>query len=552
MKIYRIHALICAGAQCIAAGGNGFEDALKDELKKHELLKEVNIIETGCMGSCQLGPLMAVYPEGVIYTKLKPEDAKEIVEEHFLKGRAVKRLMWKEKETVLPSLSEIPFFAKQTKIVLRNCGIINPEDINEYIAQGGYEALGKALTEMTREDVIQVVKDSGLRGRGGAGFPTGKKWQLAYEQDSPIKYIVCNADEGDPGAYMNRSVLEGDPHSVLEGMTIAGYAIGAQKGFIYVRAEYPLAVKRLEIAIKQAKQAGLLGKNILGTNFSFDIELRIGAGAFVCGEETALINSIEGKRGEPRKKPPFPVQKGVFGFPTVINNVETLANIPVIIEKGAKFFRSFGTEKSPGTKVFALAGKVNITGLVEVPLGTPLRTIIYDIGGGIPEGHSFKAAQTGGPSGGVIPSQYIDVPMDYESLTSLGAIMGSGGLIVMDETSCMVDVAKFFLKFTVDESCGKCTPCREGTRQMLNILERITSGKGQMEDLELLEKLGNTIKLASLCGLGQTAPNPVLTTLRYFRDEYIAHIKDKKCPSNVCKLSSEVKNERKVFNRSSS
>jgi len=548
MKIYRIHALICAGAQCLAAGGNGFEDALKEELKKHDLTEEVNIVETGCMGSCQLGPLMVVYPEGVIYTKVKPEDAAEIVEEHFLKGRPVKRLLWKQEEKQFPTLNEVPFFAKQTKIVLRNCGLINPEDINEYIAQGGYEALAKALTEMTPEDVIKVIKDSGLRGRGGAGFPTGQKWEFAYKQQSDTKYIICNADEGDPGAYMDRSVLEGDPHSVLEGMAIAGYAIGAQKGYIYIRAEYPLAVKRLEIAIKQARAVGLLGKNIFGTNFSFDIELRMGAGAFVCGEETALINSIEGKRGEPRKKPPFPAQKGVFGKPTVINNVETLANVPVIIEKGAQFFRKFGTEKSPGTKVFALAGKVNITGLVEVPLGTPLRTIVFDIGGGIPEGHTFKAAQTGGPSGGVIPAEYLDVPMDYENLPQLGTIMGSGGLIVMDETSCMVDVAKFFLKFTVDESCGKCTPCREGTRQMLNILEKITSGNGTMEDIDRLEKLGNIIKLTSLCGLGQTAPNPVLSTLRYFRDEYIAHIKDKKCPANVCSMRG-AKNEGKVVNR---
>ncbi|MGC9100256.1 MAG: NADH-quinone oxidoreductase subunit NuoF [Caldisericum sp.] len=548
MKIYRIHALICAGAQCLAAGGNGFEDALKEELKKHDLTEEVNIVETGCMGSCQLGPLMVVYPEGVIYTKVKPDDAKEIVEEHFLKGRPVKRLLWKQEEKQFPTLNDVPFFAKQTKIVLRNCGIINPEDITEYIAQGGYEALAKAITEMTREDVIKVVKDSGLRGRGGAGFPTGLKWELAYKQNSDTKYIICNADEGDPGAYMDRSVLEGDPHSVLEGMAIAGYAVGAQKGYIYIRAEYPLAIKRLEIAIKQARDSGLLGKNILGTNFSFDIELRMGAGAFVCGEETALINSIEGKRGEPRKKPPFPVEKGVFGKPTVINNVETLANIPVIIEKGASFFRKFGTEKSPGTKVFALAGKVNITGLVEVPLGTSLRTIVFDIGGGIPEGHTFKAAQTGGPSGGVIPAEHLDVPMDYENLPQLGTIMGSGGLIIMDETSCMVDVAKFFLKFTVDESCGKCTPCREGTRQMLNILEKITTGNGTMEDLDRLERLGNIIKLTSLCGLGQTAPNPVLSTLRYFRDEYIAHIKDKRCPSNVCSMKGD-KNERKVLNR---
>ena len=398
------------------------------------------------------------------------------------------------------------------------------------------------------KEVIKEVKDAGLRGRGGAGFPTGLKWEFVYKENSDTKYVICNADEGDPGAYMDRSVLEGDPHSVLEGMEIAGYAVGAQKGYIYVRAEYPLAVKRLENAIKQAKQFGLLGKNILGTNFSFDIELRMGAGAFVCGEETALINSIEGKRGEPRKKPPYPANSGVFGKPTVINNVETLANVPVIIEKGSKFFRQFGTEKSPGTKVFALAGKINITGLVEVPLGTTLRTIIYEIGGGVPEGHTFKAALTGGPSGGVIPTDYLDTPVDYESLPQLGTIMGSGGLIIMDETSCMVDVAKFFLNFTVDESCGKCTPCREGTKQMLNILEKITSGRGEMADLDRLEKLGKIINLTSLCGLGQTAPNPVLSTIRYFRDEYIVHIRDKECPANVCNMRG-AKNGRKVLDR---
>jgi len=548
MKIFRIHALICAGAQCLAAGGNGFEDALKDELKKHDLDEEVSLVETGCMGACQLGPLLVVYPEGVMYIKVKPEDAKEIVEEHFLKGRPVRRLMWKGEKAELPNLSEIPFFAKQTKIVLRNCGIINPEDIDEYIAQDGYEALSKALFEMTPQDVVQVMKDSGLRGRGGAGFPTGLKWELAFKQISDQKYIICNADEGDPGAYMDRSVLEGDPHSVLEGMAIAGYATGASKGYIYVRAEYPLAVKRLEVAIKQAREAGLLGKNILGSSFSFDIELRMGAGAFVCGEETALINSIEGNRGEPKKKPPFPVVKGLFGKPTVINNVETLANVPAVIEKGSKFLRQFGTEKSPGTKVFALAGKVNITGLVEVPLGTPLRTIVFDIGGGVPEGHSFKAAQTGGPSGGVIPAKHLDVPMDYENLPALGTIMGSGGLIVMDEKSCMVDVAKFFLKFTVDESCGKCVPCREGTKQMLEILEHISNGKGEKGDIEKLEKMGNLIKLTSLCGLGQTAPNPVLSTIRYFRDEYEEHINNKSCPSNICKIEGG-KNERKVAHR---
>ncbi len=538
MKIYRIHALICAGAQCLAAGGNGFEDALKNELKKHNIEEEVRVVETGCMGACQLGPLLVVYPEGIMYTNVEAKDAKEIVEEHFLKGRPVKRLMWKkEGKEEFPGLKDIPFFAKQTKVVLRNCGLINPEDINEYIARDGYKALAKAIVEMEPKDVIDVVKESGLRGRGGAGFPTGLKWGFAANQDSEEKYMICNADEGDPGAYMDRSVLEGDPHSVIEGMMIAGYAIGANRGYIYVRAEYPLAVRRLETAIKQAKQTGLLGKNILGTNFSFDIELRMGAGAFVCGEETALISSIEGKRGEPRKKPPFPAISGLFGKPTIINNVETLANLPVIVDKGAKFFKQFGTEKSPGTKVFALAGKVNISGLVEVPMGTSLRKIVFDIGGGIPEGHTFKGALTGGPSGGVIPMEFIDTPMDYESLPALGTIMGSGGLIIMDETSCMVDVAKFFLKFTVDESCGKCVPCREGTRQMLKILERITSGRGREEDIYRLEKIGELIKLTALCGLGQTAPNPVLSTIRYFKEEYLAHIVDKKCPAKVCEFS---------------
>jgi NADH:ubiquinone oxidoreductase subunit F (NADH-binding)/(2Fe-2S) ferredoxin len=538
MKIYRIHALICAGAQCIAAGGNGFEEALKNELKKHNIEEEVSVVETGCMGACQLGPLLVVYPEGIMYTNVEAKDAKEIVEEHFLKGRPVKRLMWKkEGEEEFPELKDIPFFAKQTKIVLRNCGLINPEDINEYIARDGYKALAKAVAEMEPKDVIDVVKESGLRGRGGAGFPTGLKWSFAANQDSEEKYIICNADEGDPGAYMDRSILEGDPHSVIEGMMITGYAIGSSVGYIYVRAEYPLAVRRLKMAIKQAKQAGLLGKNIFGTNFSFDMVLMMGAGAFVCGEETALINSIEGKRGEPRKKPPFPAISGLFGKPTIINNVETLANLPVIVDKGAKFFKQFGTEKSPGTKVFALAGNVNISGLVEVPMGTSLRKIVFDIGGGIPEGHTFKGALTGGPSGGVIPMEFIDTPVDYESLPDLGTIMGSGGLIIMDERSCMVDVAKFFLKFTVDESCGKCVPCREGTRQMLKILERITLGRGREEDIDRLEKMGELIKLTALCGLGQTAPNPVLSTLKYFKEEYLAHIIDKKCPAGVCQFS---------------
>lgn len=536
MKIYRIHALICAGGQCITAGGDSFEEALKHAIKEKGLEDEIQVVETGCMGACEKGPMMVVYPEGVLYIHLKTSDAEEIVNEHFLKGRPIQRLMWKEADGNFPTLDQVPFFTHQTKIVLRNCGLIDSESIEEYIAQDGYSALAKALSSMTPAEVVDEIKKSGLRGRGGAGFPTGIKWELAYKQDDPEKYIVTNADEGDPGAYMDRSLLEGDPHTVIEGMAIAAYAIGASKGFIYCRAEYPIAIKRLQIAIKKAKQAGLLGKNILGSDFSFDLEIRMGAGAFVCGEETALLNSIEGKRGEPRKKPPYPAQKGLFGKPTVINNVETFANVPFIISEGVEKFRRIGTEINPGTKVFSLAGKVITTGLIEVPLGISLRKIIYDIGGGIPDGKKFKGALMGGPSGGVVPASKLDTPIDYESLNEIGSMMGSGGLIVMDEDSCMVDIAKFFLKFTVDESCGKCTPCREGTRQMLELLEQISSGNGKMSDLDKLERLAETIRMTSLCGLGQSAPNPVLSTIRWFRDEYEDHIRNHKCTADVCKM----------------
>lgn len=536
MKIYRIHALICAGGQCITAGGDSFEEALKHAIKEKGLEDEIQVVETGCMGACEKGPMMVVYPEGVLYIHLKASDAEEIVNEHFLKGRPIQRLMWKEADGNFPTLDQVPFFTHQTKIVLRNCGLIDSESIEEYIAQDGYSALAKALSSMTPAEVVDEIKKSGLRGRGGAGFPTGIKWELAYKQDDPEKYIVTNADEGDPGAYMDRSLLEGDPHTVIEGMAIAAYAIGASKGFIYCRAEYPIAIKRLQIAIKKAKQAGLLGKNILGSDFSFDLEIRMGAGAFVCGEETALLNSIEGKRGEPRKKPPYPAQKGLFGKPTVINNVETFANVPFIISEGVEKFRRIGTEINPGTKVFSLAGKVITTGLIEVPLGISLRKIIYDIGGGIPDGKKFKGALMGGPSGGVVPASKLDTPIDYESLNEIGSMMGSGGLIVMDEDSCMVDIAKFFLKFTVDESCGKCTPCREGTRQMLELLEQISSGNGKMSDLDKLERLAETIRMTSLCGLGQSAPNPVLSTIRWFRDEYEDHIRNHKCTADVCKM----------------
>jgi len=513
------------------------KEALQREIRKYGLEEVVRIVETGCMGACSLGPIMVVYPEGVFYQKLTPQAAEKIVQEHLLKGRIVQEHLYKMPtgEAVPEAMDKLPFFAKQVKIATRNVGYIDPGNIEEYIARDGYFALTKVLNEMTPDQVIEEVKRSGLRGRGGAGFPTGLKWELTRKAKGDRKYVVCNADEGDPGAFMDRSVLEGDPHTVLEAMAIAGYAIGAQQGYIYVRAEYPLAIERLQIAIAQAKEYGFLGQNILGSNFSFDIEIRIGAGAFVCGEETALIASIEGRRGQPRVKPPYPAQSGVWGCPTVINNVETLACVPPIIIKGADWFRSIGTPTSPGTKVFALAGKITNTGLVEVPMGITLRELLYEIGGGSSTGKKIKAVQTGGPSGGCIPSEYFDTPVDYESLQKLGAIMGSGGMIVMDEDDCMVDVAKFFLEFTVDESCGKCTPCREGTRQMLKILEKITSGEGTEEDLDELERLGTIIKDTSLCGLGQTAPNPVLSTLRYYRHEYEAHVKEKKCPALRCK-----------------
>ncbi len=535
--MYRSNVLVCGGTGCTSSNSLQIAQTLKDELKKQGLDKEVNVITTGCFGLCALGPIMVVYPEGSFYSMVKVEDIPEIVEEHLLKGRIVTRLLYQEtvEEDTVKSLNKTAFYAKQKRVALRNCGVIDPEKIDDYIAQDGYAALGKVLTEMTREEVIQTMLDSGLRGRGGAGFPTGLKWKFAAANDADQKYVCCNADEGDPGAFMDRSVLEGDPHVVLEAMAIAGYAIGASKGYIYVRAEYPIAVKRLQIAIDQAHEYGLLGDDIFGTGFNFDIQLRLGAGAFVCGEETALMTSIEGKRGEPRPRPPFPAVKGLYQKPTTLNNVETYANIPQIILKGAEWFASMGTEKSKGTKVFALGGKIEHTGLVEVPMGTTLREIVEEIGGGIPNGKKFKAAQTGGPSGGCIPAEHLDVPIDYDNLIAIGSMMGSGGLIVMDETTCMVDIAKFFLEFTVDESCGKCTPCRIGTKRLLEMLEKITKGQGTLEMIDEMEQLCYYIKANSLCGLGQTAPNPVLSTLRYFRDEYVAHVVDKKCPAGVCK-----------------
>ena len=535
--MYRSHVLVCGGTGCTSSGSERIVSALEREIQDNGLSEEVKVIKTGCFGLCALGPIMIVYPEGAFYSMVKPEDIPEIVSEHLLKGRIVTRLLYQEtvQEDTVKSLNHTQFYAKQKRVALKNCGVIDPENINEYIGLDGYMALGKVLTEMTPDQVIQTIKDSGLRGRGGGGFPTGVKWSFAAAQPAGQKYVCCNADEGDPGAFMDRSVLEGDPHVVLEAMAIAGYAIGASQGYIYVRAEYPIAVKRLEIAINQARENGLLGKNILGTGFDFDIELRLGAGAFVCGEETALMTSIEGHRGEPRPRPPFPAVKGLFERPTVLNNVETYANIPQIILKGADWFASMGTEKSKGTKVFALGGKIHNTGLVEVPMGTTLREIVEEIGGGIPNGKKFKAAQTGGPSGGCIPASLIDIPVDYDNLISIGSMMGSGGLIVMDEDTCMVDIAKFFLEFTVDESCGKCTPCRIGTKRLLEMLNKITKGKGTMEDLDKMEELCYHIKANSLCGLGQSAPNPVLSTLKYFRDEYVAHIVDKKCPAGVCK-----------------
>ena len=536
--MYRSHVLVCGGTGCTSSGSEQIIQTLKDELKKNKLQNEVAVVKTGCPGLCAEGPVMIVYPEAVFYSRVRPEDVEEIVSEHLLKGRIVERLVYHEAQTPegIKSLNETTFYKKQHRIALRNCGVINPESIDEYIGTGGYEALGKVLTEMTPDEVIQTILDSGLRGRGGAGFPTGLKWRFASGNRGNVqKYVCCNADEGDPGAFMDRSVLEGDPHVVLEAMAIAGYAIGADQGYIYVRAEYPIAVERLQIAINQAREYGLLGKNIFDTGFNFDIELRLGAGAFVCGEETALMTSIEGNRGEPRPRPPFPAVKGLFQKPTILNNVETWANIPQIILNGPEWFASMGTEKSKGTKVFALGGKINNTGLVEIPMGTTLRTVIEDIGGGIPNGKKFKAAQTGGPSGGCIPAEHFDIPIDYDNLISIGSMMGSGGLIVMDEDTCMVDIAKFFLQFTVDESCGKCTPCRVGTKRLLELLEKITDGRGTLEDIDKMEELCYYIKDNALCGLGQTAPNPVLSTLRYFRDEYIEHVVNKRCPAGVCK-----------------
>ncbi len=535
--MYRSHVLVCGGTGCTSSGSQSIITALQAEIEKNGLKDEVSVVQTGCHGLCALGPIMIVYPEAAFYSMVKTDDIPEIVSEHLLKGRLVTRLLYNEMVTEdgVKSLSDTAFYKNQHRIALRNCGVINPESIDEYIGTRGYEALGKVLTEMSPDDVIQTILDSGLRGRGGGGFPTGLKWKLAKGNDADQKYVCCNADEGDPGAFMDRSVLEGDPHAVFEAMAIAGYAIGASQGYIYVRAEYPIAVDRLEIALGQAREYGLLGNNIFGTDFSFDIDLRLGAGAFVCGEETALMTSIEGNRGEPRPRPPFPAQKGLFGKPTILNNVETYANIPQIILNGAEWFASMGTEKSKGTKVFALGGKINNTGLVEIPMGTTLREVVEEIGGGIPNGKKFKAAQTGGPSGGCIPVEHYDVPIDYDNLIAIGSMMGSGGLIVMDEDNCMVDIAKFFLEFTVDESCGKCTPCRVGTKRMYEILEKITNGQGTLEDLDKLEELCYYIKENALCGLGQTAPNPVLSTLRYFKDEYLAHVTEKKCPAGVCK-----------------
>ena len=535
--MFRSHIMVCGGTGCTSSGSQKIIETFNKEIAAAGLNEEVKVIKTGCFGLCALGPIVVVYPEGIFYSMVEEKDVKEIVEEHLVKGRPVTRLIYDEtvQGETITSLNDTRFYKKQMRIALRNCGRIDPDNIEEYIAYDGYAALGKALTEMTPEEVIQTVLDSGLRGRGGGGFPTGRKWALGAMNHADQKYVACNADEGDPGAFMDRSILEGDPHAVIEAMAIAGYAIGATRGFVYIRAEYPIAVERLQRAIDQAREYGLLGKNIFGTDFEFDMEIKLGAGAFVCGEETALINSIEGNRGEPKPRPPFPAQKGIFGKPTLLNNVETYANIPQIILNGPEFLNTIGTEKSKGTKVFALGGKINNTGLVEVPMGTTLRTVVEEIGGGIPNGGTFKAAQTGGPSGGCIPASLIDTPMDYDSLIALGSMMGSGGLIVMDEDTCMVDIAKFFLEFTVEESCGKCAPCRIGTKRLLELLDKITSGNGELEDLDRIEELARFIKENSACGLGQSAPNPVLSTLQHFRAEYEAHIVDKKCPAGVCK-----------------
>ena len=535
---YKYQILICGGTGCHSNHSGDLINEFKALISEKGLQNDVEVIQTGCFGLCAVGPVVIVYPEDAFYSKVKVEDVRAIVEEHIVGGKIIERLLHKDssvKDRVVATLADTNFYKKQKRVALRNCGVINPENIDDYIAFDGYKALEKVLTEMTQQEVIDTVLKSGLRGRGGAGFPTGRKWQFTHDAKGEEKFVCCNADEGDPGAFMDRSVLEGDPHAVLEAMTIAGYAIGSKQGYIYVRAEYPIAVHRLQVAIAQSREYGLLGDNILGTGFKFDIEIRLGAGAFVCGEETALMTSIEGKRGEPRPRPPFPAIKGLFGKPTLLNNVETYANICQIILKGADWFASMGTEKSRGTKVFALGGKIENTGLVEIPMGTPLRTVIEDIGGGIPNGKKFKAAQTGGPSGGCIPAEHLDIPIDYDNLTSIGAMMGSGGLIVMDEDNCMVDIAKFFLEFTVDESCGKCTPCRIGNKRLLELLTKVTEGTATMEDLDKMEELCYYIKANSLCGLGQTAPNPVLSTLKYFRSEYEAHIKEKRCPAGVCK-----------------
>ena len=537
--MYRSHVLICGGTGCSSSKSTEILEEMNKELAAQGLENEVKTVLTGCFGLCALGPIMIVYPEGCFYSRVTVEDVKEIVSEHLMKGRPVTRLLYQEtiaEDNTIKSLNNTDFYKKQVRIALRNCGVINPEVIDEYIGTDGYMALAKVLTEMTPDEVIETILASGLRGRGGAGFPTGLKWKFASGNRGNVqKYVACNADEGDPGAFMDRSILEGDPHALIEAMTIAGYAIGANQGYVYVRAEYPIAVKRLQIAIDQAREYGLLGKNIMNTGFDFELDIRLGAGAFVCGEETALMTSIEGHRGEPRPRPPFPAVKGLFGQPTVLNNVETYANIPRIILNGVEWFQSMGTEKSKGTKVFALGGNIQNTGLVEVPMGTTLREVVEEIGGGIPGGKKFKAAQTGGPSGGCIPPQHLDIPIDYDNLLSIGSMMGSGGLIVMDEDSCMVDIAKFFLEFTVDESCGKCTPCRVGTKRLLEMLNKISEGNATLEDLDKMEELCHYIKNNSLCGLGQSAPNPVLSTLNFFRDEYVAHVVEKRCPAGVCK-----------------
>lgn len=547
MEPYRAQVLVCSGAGCISSNCKEVEQNLRAEIINHQLNNEIDVVTTGCIGSCDLGPVIVVHPEGIFYQKVQPGDVKAIVEEHLMGGKPVAGLFYHNTHLgqSIPKYDDIPFFNRQQRIALRNVGTIDPEQFDQYTAKDGYKALEKVLTQMQPVEVIELLKQSGLRGRGGAGFPTGMKWEFTMKAVGDSKYVVCNADEGDPGAFMDRSILEGDPHSVLEAMAIAGYTIGSNQGYVYVRAEYPLAVERLGLAITQAREKGMLGEDIFGTGFAFDIEIRVGAGAFVCGEETALIASIEGKRGEPSPKPPFPAVRGVWGKPTLINNVETYANIPPIILNGAEWFSQTGTGKSKGTKVFAIAGKINNTGLVEVPMGTTLREIIFDLGGGIPGGKQFKAAQTGGPSGGCLTADHLDLSMDYESLVAAGSMMGSGGLIVMDEDTCMVDVARFFLEFTQDESCGKCTPCRIGTKRMLDILTRITQGKGAPSDLETLETLGQSIKRSALCGLGQSAPNPVLSTLKYFRHEYEAHIYDKTCPAGVCKalLSYKIKGD---------